>query len=75
MAFAVFVFDSDIFLWVCVGDSNKHRKDLIVRYSTCHCVFVRYKKTSETLSTAGQKTSAAFSNFGSAITRKFGDMR
>ncbi|XP_043962260.1 tumor protein D53 isoform X1 [Gambusia affinis] len=34
-----------------------------------------YKKTSETLSTAGQKTSAAFSNFGSAITRKFGDMR
>ncbi|CAG5928172.1 unnamed protein product [Menidia menidia] len=34
-----------------------------------------YKKTSETLSTAGQKTSAAFSSFGSAITRKFGDMR
>ncbi|XP_015250875.1 PREDICTED: tumor protein D53 isoform X2 [Cyprinodon variegatus] len=34
-----------------------------------------YKKTSETLSTAGQKTSAAFSTFGSAITRKFGDMR
>ncbi|XP_054900193.1 tumor protein D53 isoform X1 [Poeciliopsis prolifica] len=34
-----------------------------------------YKKTSETLSTAGQKTTAAFSNFGSAITRKFGDMR
>ncbi|XP_047244120.1 tumor protein D53 isoform X2 [Girardinichthys multiradiatus] len=34
-----------------------------------------YKKTSETLSTAGQKTSTAFNNFGSAITRKFGDMR
>ncbi|XP_062406555.1 tumor protein D53 isoform X4 [Sardina pilchardus] len=34
-----------------------------------------YKKTSETLSTAGQKTSAAFTNLGSAITRKFGDMR
>ncbi|XP_037837471.1 tumor protein D53 isoform X4 [Kryptolebias marmoratus] len=34
-----------------------------------------YKKTSETLSTAGQKTSAAFSNLGSAITRKLGDMR
>ncbi|KAM4521646.1 tumor protein D53 isoform 2-T2 [Odontesthes bonariensis] len=34
-----------------------------------------YKKTSETLSTAGQKTSAAFNNFGSTITRKFGDMR
>ncbi|XP_063079169.1 tumor protein D53 isoform X2 [Engraulis encrasicolus] len=34
-----------------------------------------YKKTSETLSTAGQKTTAAFSNLGTAITRKFGDMR
>ncbi|XP_072218236.1 tumor protein D53 [Leuresthes tenuis] len=34
-----------------------------------------YKKTSDTLSTAGQKTSAAFNNFGNAITRKFGDMR
>ncbi|XP_022540635.1 tumor protein D53 isoform X4 [Astyanax mexicanus] len=34
-----------------------------------------YKKTSETLSTAGQKTTAAFSNLGSAISRKFGDMR
>jgi len=33
-----------------------------------------YKKTSETLSTAGQKTSAAFNNLGTAITRKFGDM-
>ncbi|CAN9507757.1 unnamed protein product [Ophioblennius macclurei] len=34
-----------------------------------------YKKTSETLSTAGQKTSAAFTTLGSAITRKLGDMR
>ncbi|KAI4893882.1 hypothetical protein NFI96_024328, partial [Prochilodus magdalenae] len=33
-----------------------------------------YKKTSETLSTAGQKTTAAFSNLGTAISRKFGDM-
>ncbi|XP_073788609.1 tumor protein D53 isoform X4 [Danio rerio] len=33
-----------------------------------------YKKTSETLSTAGQRTSAAFSNLGTAISRKFGDM-
>ncbi|XP_062266796.1 tumor protein D53 isoform X4 [Platichthys flesus] len=32
-------------------------------------------KTSETLSTAGQKTSAAFSTFGTTITKKFGDMR
>ncbi|XP_023652475.1 tumor protein D54-like isoform X2 [Paramormyrops kingsleyae] len=34
-----------------------------------------YKKTQETLSQAGQKTSAALSNMGTAISRKFGDMR
>ncbi|XP_077077022.1 tumor protein D53 isoform X5 [Siphateles boraxobius] len=34
-----------------------------------------YKKTSETLTTAGQRTSSAFSNLGNTITRKFGDMR
>ncbi|KAF3849732.1 hypothetical protein F7725_019451 [Dissostichus mawsoni] len=34
-----------------------------------------YKKTSETISTAGQKTSVAFTTLGSTITRKFGDMR
>ncbi|XP_028996418.1 tumor protein D53 isoform X9 [Betta splendens] len=34
-----------------------------------------YKKTSETLLTAGQRTSTAFSTLGGAITRKFGDMR
>ncbi|XP_061785088.1 tumor protein D53 isoform X3 [Nerophis lumbriciformis] len=34
-----------------------------------------YKRTSETLSSAGQKTSVAFSTLGSAINRKFGDMR
>ncbi|XP_051954434.1 tumor protein D53 homolog isoform X2 [Xyrauchen texanus] len=34
-----------------------------------------YKKTSETLSTAGQRTSAAFSNLGTNISKKFGDMR
>ncbi|KAM7368056.1 hypothetical protein PAMP_014309 [Pampus punctatissimus] len=33
-----------------------------------------YKKTSETLTTAGQRTSAAFSTLGSTITRKFGDI-
>ncbi|XP_052442769.1 tumor protein D53 isoform X2 [Carassius gibelio] len=33
-----------------------------------------YKKTSETLTTAGQRTSVAFSNLGNAITRKFGDV-
>ncbi|XP_029705508.1 tumor protein D53 isoform X4 [Takifugu rubripes] len=36
---------------------------------------VAYKKTSETLSTAGQKTSAAFSTLSSTISRKFEDMR
>ncbi|XP_017343176.1 tpd52 like 2b isoform X6 [Ictalurus punctatus] len=34
-----------------------------------------YKKTQETLSQAGQKTSAAISTVGSAISRKLGDMR
>ncbi|XP_068006336.1 tumor protein D54 isoform X2 [Melanerpes formicivorus] len=34
-----------------------------------------YKKTQETLSQAGQKTSAALSNVGSVLSRKFGDMR
>ncbi|KAE8574330.1 hypothetical protein XENTR_v10003381 [Xenopus tropicalis] len=33
-----------------------------------------YKKTQETLSQAGQKTSAALSNVGTAITRRLGDM-
>ncbi|KAM9296898.1 tumor protein D54 [Gastrophryne carolinensis] len=33
-----------------------------------------YKKTQETLSTAGQKTSAALSNVGSVLSRKLGDM-
>ncbi|XP_069892826.1 tumor protein D54 isoform X6 [Dipodomys merriami] len=34
-----------------------------------------YKKTQETLSQAGQKTSAALSTVSSAISRKLGDMR
>ncbi|XP_060027631.1 tumor protein D54 isoform X8 [Erinaceus europaeus] len=34
-----------------------------------------YKKTQETLTQAGQKTSAALSTMGSAISRKLGDMR
>ncbi|XP_065142184.1 tpd52 like 2b isoform X2 [Paramisgurnus dabryanus] len=34
-----------------------------------------YKKTQETLSNAGQKTSAALSTVGTAISRKLGDMR
>ncbi|XP_059397003.1 tumor protein D54-like isoform X8 [Carassius carassius] len=34
-----------------------------------------YKKTQETLTQAGQKTSAALSTVGTAISRKLGDMR
>ncbi|TNN80038.1 Tumor protein D54 [Liparis tanakae] len=34
-----------------------------------------YKKTQETLSQAGQKTSAAFTTVGSALSRRLGDMR
>ncbi|XP_028653080.1 tumor protein D53 isoform X2 [Erpetoichthys calabaricus] len=34
-----------------------------------------YKKTQETISNAGQMASMAFSNVGSAISRKIGDMR
>ncbi|KAF3833908.1 hypothetical protein F7725_025112 [Dissostichus mawsoni] len=36
---------------------------------------VAYKRTSETLSQAGLKATAAFSNMGSAITRKLEDVR
>ncbi|XP_031236581.1 tumor protein D53 isoform X3 [Mastomys coucha] len=34
-----------------------------------------YKKTHETLSHAGQKATVAFNNVGTAISKKFGDMR
>lgn len=34
-----------------------------------------YKRTSETLSQASQKATAAFSNMGSAISRKLEDVR
>ncbi|XP_077667855.1 tumor protein D53 [Eretmochelys imbricata] len=36
---------------------------------------ISYKKTHETLSHAGQKATAAISNVGTAISKKFGDMR
>lgn len=39
------------------------------------CFTSSYKKTHETLSHAGQKATAAFSNVGTAISKKFGDMR
>lgn len=35
----------------------------------------RYKRTSETLSQAGQKASAAFSTVGSVITKKLEDVK
>lgn len=35
----------------------------------------RYKKTQETISQAGQKTSAAISTVGDVVARKLGDMR
>lgn len=35
----------------------------------------RYRRTSETLSQAGQKASAAFSSVGTAITKKFEDVK
>lgn len=65
--------------WVCGGcelciglwyrvRSSLHETDALN-------VFTSYKKTSETLSTAGQKTSAAFSTLSSTISRRFGDMR
>lgn len=52
------------------------------RVVTAPCVWLgnyassfSYKRTQETLSQAGQKTSAALSTMGSAISRKLGDMR
>ena len=36
------------------------------------CFISSYKKTHETLSHAGQKATAAFSNVGTAISKKFG---
>ena len=35
----------------------------------------RYSKTKSGLATAGQKTSSAFNTFGSAVSKKLGDMR
>ncbi|XP_061668237.1 tumor protein D53 isoform X3 [Syngnathoides biaculeatus] len=49
--------------------SNLNRGWLDMQSSTA------YKRTSETLSSAGQKTTAAFSTLGSVLSRKFGDMR
>uniref|UniRef100_A0A674HT56 TPD52 like 1 n=1 Tax=Terrapene triunguis TaxID=2587831 RepID=A0A674HT56_9SAUR len=40
-----------------------------------HIAYINLKKTHETLSHAGQKATAAISNVGTAIGKKFGDMR
>ncbi|XP_073861860.1 tumor protein D54 isoform X15 [Macaca fascicularis] len=50
-----------------------HSPQWVVSEGKSSCVL--YKKTQETLSQAGQKTSAALSTVGSAISRKLGDMR
>lgn len=47
----------------------------IMIYKILFCFTSSYKKTHETLSHAGQKATAAFSNVGTAISKKFGDMR
>ena len=48
---------------------------LIYKLFLFFCFISSYKKTHETLSHAGQKATAAFSNVGTAISKKFGDMR
>lgn len=59
-----------------LGDaSHLQSLTLLVQLTGCWFLFHSYKKTQETLSQAGQKTSAALSNVGSVISRKLGDMR
>ncbi|XP_020511482.2 tpd52 like 2b isoform X6 [Labrus bergylta] len=63
-----------------VGEWNERvtRSDLYVSASATLDDITRseaYKKTQETLSQAGQKTSAALSTVGTAISRRLGDMR
>lgn len=79
-------YETNLCVWSeqCSGQGQEENKSgcpvvscpvsvLIITVLTFH--LSRYKKTSETLSTAGQKTSAAFTTLGTAISRKFGDMR
>lgn len=47
----------------------------LFKYYFCSFFVSSYKKTHETLSHAGQKATAAISNVGTAISKKFGDMR
>nr|XP_020511482.1 tumor protein D54 isoform X6 [Labrus bergylta] len=63
-----------------LGEWNERvtRSDLYVSASATLDDITRseaYKKTQETLSQAGQKTSAALSTVGTAISRRLGDMR
>ncbi|XP_029893314.1 tumor protein D53 isoform X3 [Aquila chrysaetos chrysaetos] len=70
-----------------IGDSNVSQLKLSLSAAwgiwDCSNSFTRceepvaesYKKTHETLSHAGQKATAAISNVGTAISKKFGDMR
>uniref|UniRef100_H3BVU2 Tpd52 like 2b n=1 Tax=Tetraodon nigroviridis TaxID=99883 RepID=H3BVU2_TETNG len=47
----------------------------IYKHACDGCICGRYKKTQETISQAGQKTSAAFSTVSDVVARKLGDMR
>lgn len=50
--------------------SIKHHEAFFPDVFSC-----RYKKTQETISQAGQKTSAAISTVSDVVARKLGDMR
>ncbi|XP_013879426.1 tumor protein D54 isoform X2 [Austrofundulus limnaeus] len=59
--------------WQDVQTSNAYRSASATLDDITHSE--AYKKTQETLSQAGQKTSAALNTMGTAISRRLGDMR
>uniref|UniRef100_A0A1A8J481 Tumor protein D52-like 2 n=1 Tax=Nothobranchius kuhntae TaxID=321403 RepID=A0A1A8J481_NOTKU len=59
--------------WQDVQTSNAYRSASATLDDIAHSE--AYKKTQETLSQAGQKTSAALNTMSSAITKRLGDMR
>ncbi|XP_041858908.1 tpd52 like 2b isoform X1 [Melanotaenia boesemani] len=59
--------------WQDVQTSNAYRSASATLDDITHTE--AYKKTQETLSQAGQKTTAAFNTVGTAISKRFGDMR
>ncbi|XP_041858910.1 tpd52 like 2b isoform X3 [Melanotaenia boesemani] len=58
--------------WQDVQTSNAYRSASATLDDITHTE--AYKKTQETLSQAGQKTTAAFNTVGTAISKRFGDM-